>query len=45
MQNIKINNKPPNISEETMREMAAFFLKTSIPRIIAKEKKKVEKLE
>lgn len=27
--------KPPNISESTEREMAEFFMKTSIPRILA----------
>ncbi|UAT32751.1 hypothetical protein K7T73_13155 [Bacillus badius] len=27
--------KPPNISQETMEEMMQFFLKTSIPRILA----------
>lgn len=32
----KIN--PPNISDETMKEMVKFFMKTSIPRIIAYEK-------
>ncbi|KZR60426.1 hypothetical protein [Pseudobacillus badius] len=26
---------PPNISRETMEEMEQFFLKTSIPRILA----------
>lgn len=31
---------PPNISEETLKEMTKFFMKTSIPRIIATEKKK-----
>jgi hypothetical protein len=25
---------PPRISEKTMKEMAAFFAKTSVPRII-----------
>lgn len=35
---------PPNISPETMEEMQKFFLKTSIPRIIARLKKeKAEK--
>jgi len=39
----KIN--PPNISDETMKEMVKFFMKTSIPRIIAyeKEQKKTQK--
>lgn len=27
------------ISEETMKAMAAFFMKTSIPRILAEKKK------
>ena len=35
----------PKISDETMREMAKFFMKTSIPRIIAKEKEKKEARE
>lgn len=30
--------KPPQISEETMKEMAQFFLETSIPRLIEKNK-------
>lgn len=36
----KIVIHPPNISEETMKEMKKFFMKTSIPRIIAAELKK-----
>lgn len=28
---------PPNISEETLKEMKAFFVKTSIPRILAEQ--------
>lgn len=38
--NINLSNKP-QISEQTMKEMAEFFLKTSIPRIIESEQKKV----
>jgi hypothetical protein len=30
---------PPNITEETLKEMADFFYKTSLPRIIADIKK------
>ncbi|WP_281251872.1 hypothetical protein [Virgibacillus ndiopensis] len=30
------------ISEETLKEIAKFFLKTSVPRIIAEERKKVK---
>jgi hypothetical protein len=33
---------PPDISEETLREMAEFFAKTSLPRIIADMKKEKE---
>ncbi|WP_226677269.1 hypothetical protein [Mesobacillus jeotgali] len=33
--NIKIT--PPNISEDTLKEMKAFFAKTSIPRIEAEK--------
>jgi hypothetical protein len=29
----------PKISEETMKEMAKFFMKTSIPRILAERKR------
>ena len=32
----------PQISDETMKEMVKFFMKTSIPRILA-EKKKIAK--
>jgi hypothetical protein len=32
--------KPPVISEKTMNEMKEFFMKTSIPRIIAEEQSK-----
>jgi hypothetical protein len=35
--------KPPNISEETLKEMSIFFMKTSIPRIIAEKQAKKEK--
>ncbi|WP_171050883.1 hypothetical protein [Bacillus sp. BHET2] len=31
---LKENVTPPRISKETMKEMAAFFARTSIPRII-----------
>ncbi|MFJ5716589.1 hypothetical protein [Neobacillus sp. NPDC093127] len=31
--------EPPQISEETMKEMAKFFMRTSIPRIIAERRK------
>lgn len=34
--------KAPQISEETMKEMAKFFMKTSIPRILAERKKEKE---
>ncbi|MEK4269919.1 MULTISPECIES: hypothetical protein [Bacillus] len=34
-----INITPPQISEETMKEMAKFFMKTSIPRILEAERK------
>lgn len=39
---MKINDTQttPKISEETMKEMAAFFMKTSIPRILAQMAKK-----
>ena len=33
-----INNKRPQISEETLKEMTQFFLKTSIPRLIESKK-------
>jgi hypothetical protein len=35
----KIVVTSPNISEETLKEMKLFFLKTSIPRILAQLKK------
>ncbi|WP_187445332.1 hypothetical protein [Bacillus infantis] len=35
----QIEIQPPNISASTMKEMAQFFMKTSIPRIIANRKK------
>ncbi|WP_275068602.1 hypothetical protein [Niallia circulans] len=41
MKGIKIN--PPNISDETMKEMVKFFMETSIPRIIAYEKEQKQK--
>jgi hypothetical protein len=34
--------KHPKISDATMKEMAKFFLKTSIPRILAEKKKVAE---
>jgi hypothetical protein len=34
---VKVNQ--PKISDETLKEMAKFFMKTSIPRIIAESKK------
>lgn len=40
--------KPPQISDETMKEMADFFMKTSVPRIaerIRLESKKKEEKE
>ena len=37
MPNTKV--KPPQISEETLKEMAQFFLKTSIPRLLEQKKK------
>lgn len=33
-----IEIKPPEISEETKQKMIEFFLKTSIPRILAEKK-------
>jgi hypothetical protein len=35
-------DKTPVISEETLKEMAQFFMKTSIPRILAERKKEKE---
>jgi hypothetical protein len=35
-----IDVKPPNISEDTLKEMKAFFAKTSIPRIEAEKAQK-----
>jgi hypothetical protein len=35
---------PIKLSDETLKEMAKFFMKTSIPRILA-EKKKVKELK
>ncbi|CDQ17977.1 hypothetical protein [Halobacillus karajensis] len=37
--------KPPKISEDTMKEMAKFFMKTSVPRVIAKRKQEQQKEE
>jgi hypothetical protein len=36
---LQIQINPPQISEETMKEMAIFFMKTSIPRILEQMKK------
>lgn len=33
----------PQISEQTKREMAKFFMKTSIPRILEEKRKMAEK--
>jgi hypothetical protein len=33
---------PPVISEETIRELSKFFIKTSIPRILAEKKASAE---
>jgi hypothetical protein len=35
----------PRISSETMKEMAAFFARTSIPRIIEERKREVQRSE
>jgi hypothetical protein len=32
----------PKISEDTLKEMAKFFMKTSIPRILAEKRKVAE---
>lgn len=40
----KINITSPSISEETLKEMAMFFKKTSIPRILAEELKTKNKM-
>lgn len=37
MDEVKITS--PSISEETLKEMKKFFMKTSIPRILADKKK------
>ncbi len=42
---MQVEIKQPNISESTMKEMAKFFMKTSIPRIIESEKKKLEEMK
>lgn len=39
----KIVVTKPQISEETKREMAAFFMKTSVPRILEERKKQKQK--
>lgn len=36
---------PPDIPIEIQRKMHAFFLKTSAPRLLAKEKKEAERKE
>ncbi|MFB7301708.1 hypothetical protein [Heyndrickxia sporothermodurans] len=41
--NAQVEVKPPMISDETMKEMAKFFMKTSIPRLIAKKKEEERK--
>lgn len=41
MENNQISK--PSISQETKREMAEFFMKTSIPRIIAQRKLQLPK--
>lgn len=33
---------PPKVSDETMREIAKFFMKTSVPRILAKRQKGIK---
>lgn len=38
----KVKTEQPKISDETLKEMAKFFMKTSIPRIIAEKKKEKE---
>lgn len=40
MDNNEIEVKPPQISEETLKSMTQFFLRTSIPRMIEKAKQK-----
>lgn len=40
---MQTDNNQPKISEETMKEMAKFFAKTSIPRILTEMKNKEEK--
>lgn len=34
---------PPNISERTMKEMAKFFMKTSVPRLMEQRRTSCEK--
>jgi hypothetical protein len=36
----EIKVTPPNISKETLKEMAQFFAKTSIPRILEEQKQR-----
>lgn len=43
MQEKKSVPTQPKISEETMKEMAHFFMKTSIPRILEERKKQMKK--
>lgn len=35
----------PQVSEQTMKGMAEFFMKTSVPRILEHQKKKLNKKE
>jgi hypothetical protein len=42
---MQTENNQPKISDETMKEIAKFFARTSIPRIIADMKKKEQKKE
>ena len=41
--NLQLQIILPQIKEETMKEMAKFFSKTSVPRIIEEMKKEGEK--
>jgi hypothetical protein len=38
-ENMQTNVNQPKISEETLKEMAKFFMQTSIPRILAEKEK------
>lgn len=38
-----IKKTKPQVSEQTMKEMAEFFMKTSVPRILEKQKQKLQK--